>query len=150
MMKRSKRSESTTVSSLKSPQHLLSTSSRHQPNKLKHWGKLPLLPQLPQQNRIIPSSGNRNHKRSLLLRRMPTKRPNQNLHRKKDGGKLKIMKIPLMLLIKVAVGATENAGKITTRVAKDTRILVQSVLLFKRLILALISVNTTRKKTPSI
>jgi hypothetical protein len=81
---------------------------------------------------------------------MPTKRPNQNLHRKKDGGKLKIMKILLMLLIKVAVGATENAGKITTRVAKDTRILVQSVLLFKRSTLTLISVNTTRKKTPSI
>lgn len=78
------------------------------------------------------------------------KRPNQNLHRKKDGGKLKIMKILLMVLIKVAVGATENAGIITIREVKDTRILVQSVLLFKRLILTLISVNTTRKITPSI
>jgi hypothetical protein len=78
------------------------------------------------------------------------KRPNQNLHRKKDGGKLKIMKILLMVLIKVAVGATENAGIITIREVKDTRILVQSVLLFKRLILTLISANTTRKKTPSI
>lgn len=78
------------------------------------------------------------------------RRPNQNLHRKKDGGKLKIMKILLMLPTKVAVGATENAGIITIRVAKDTRILDQSVLLFKRLILTLISVNTTRKITPSI
>jgi hypothetical protein len=78
------------------------------------------------------------------------KRPNQNLHRKKDGGKLKIMKILLMVLIKVAVGATENAGIITIREVKDTRTLVQSVLLFKRLILTQISVNTTRKITPSI
>ena len=78
------------------------------------------------------------------------KRQKLSLHRKKDGAKPRIMKLLLMLLI---VGALENAGKTTIKVAKDTRVLAQSaksVLLFKKLILTLISANTTRRKTPSM
>ena len=64
--------------------------------------------------------------------KMLMKRQNHYQHRKRDGAKLKIMKVLLILLIKVIVGATENAGIITIRAEKDTRILVQSALLFKR------------------
>jgi hypothetical protein len=77
------------------------------------------------------------------------KRRNLSLHRMKDGAKLKIMNLLQILLLKVA-GSLESAGIITIRVVKDTRILVQSVLQFKTLILTQISVNTTRKITPSI
>ena len=81
------------------------------------------------------------------------KRQKLSLHRKKDGAKPRIMKLLLMLLILVIVGALENAGKTTIKVAKDTRVLAQSaksVLLFKKLILTLISANTTRRITLSI
>jgi hypothetical protein len=84
---------------------------------------------------------------------MPMKRQKLSLHRKKDGAKPRIMKLLLMLLIQVIVGGLENAGKTTIKVAKDTRVLAQSaksVLLFKKLILTLISANTTRRKTPSM
>jgi len=75
------------------------------------------------------------------------KRQNQSLHRKRDGVKLKIMKLLQML----PIGALENAGITTIRAAKDTRILAQSVhLLFKKLILIVISANTTRRITLSI
>ncbi len=78
------------------------------------------------------------------------KRQNQSLHRKRDGVKLEIMKLRQMLLIRV-VGALENAGTTTIRAAKDTRILAQSVhLLFTKLILIVISANTTRRITLSI
>jgi len=80
---------------------------------------------------------------------MPMKRQNQSLHRKKDGAKLKIMNLLRILPLKVA-GALESAGIITIREVKDTRTPVQSVLQFKTLILTQISVNTTRKITPSI
>ena len=79
------------------------------------------------------------------------KRQKLSLHRKKDGAKPRIMKLLLMLLILVIVGGLENAGITTIRAAKDTRILAQSVhLLFKKLILIVISANTTRRKTPSM
>jgi len=78
------------------------------------------------------------------------KRQNQSLHRKRDGAKLKIMKLRQMLLIRV-VGVLESAGITTIKAAKDTRILGQSVhLLFKILILVLISADSTRRITRSI